>query len=111
MKSECLMTMRKVTAIFRQSMLDKVEKALQKHGIHGFTISSVQGCGEYMNFYSKDLTSTHTRIEIFVEKDSAEDTAVAIMNAAHIGQPGDGIVAILPVERLYQIRTKSEVVG
>lgn len=110
MKSECIMGMRKVTAIFRQSVLEKVEKALQEYGIHGFTISSVQGCGEYMNFYSKDLMSSHSRIEIFVETDKAEDIAETIMQATHIGQPGDGIVAILPVEKLYHIRTKSEVV-
>lgn len=110
MKSECIMTMRKVTAIFRQSMLEKVEKALQEHGIHGFSITSVQGCGEYMNFYNQDCTSSHSRIEIFVNADLAEDIADTIMHVAHIGQPGDGIVAILPVEKLYHIRTKSEVV-
>lgn len=111
MKSECIMTMRKVTAIFRQSMLEKVEKALQEHGIHGFSITSVRGCGEYMNYYSKDLTTSHSRIEIFVEMDKAEDIADTIMEAAHIGQPGDGVVAILPVEKLFHIRTKSEVVS
>jgi nitrogen regulatory protein P-II 1 len=102
--------MRKVTAIFRQSVLEKVEKALQEHDVHGFSITSVRGYGEYMNFYSKDLTSSHSRIEIFVEMDKAEDAAETIMHAAHIGQPGDGIVAILPVEKLYHIRTKSEIV-
>jgi len=108
MKSECIMTIRKVTAIFRQSMLEAVEKALQEQGIHGFSITSVQGCGEYMNFYSQDCTSRHSRIEIFVDVDRAEDIADTIMHAAHIGQPGDGIVAILPVEKLYHIRTKSK---
>lgn len=110
MKSECIMTMRKVTAIFRQSMLERVEHALRENGIHGFSITSVQGCGEYMNFYSRDLTTDHARIEIFVEIDKAESIADTIMQAAHIGQPGDGIVAILPVEKLYHIRTKSEAV-
>ena len=110
MKSECKMTMRNVTAIFRQSMLEKVEKALQEHGIHGFSISSVRGYGEYMNFYSQDLTTSHARLEIFVDMEKAEDIADAIMQAAHSGQPGDGIVAILPIEKLYHIRTKSEAV-
>ncbi len=110
MKSECIMTMGKVTATFRQSMLGKVEQALQEHGTHGFSITSVQGCGEYMNYYNQDCTSSHSRIEIFVEMDKAEDLADAIMEAAHIGQPGDGIVAIMPVEKLYHIRTKSETV-
>ena len=111
MKSECIMTMRKVTAIFRESRLEVVEKALQEHGIHGFSITSVRGCGEYMNFYSQDCTSSHSHIEIFVGVDMAEEIAEAIMHAAHIGQSGDGIVAILPVEKLYHIRTKSEIVS
>jgi nitrogen regulatory protein P-II 1 len=91
-------------------MLETVEKALQENGVHGFSIASVRGCGEYMNFYNQDCTSSHARIEIFVQTDRAEDIADIIMNAAHIGQPGDGIVAILPVEKLYHIRTKTEVV-
>jgi len=33
--------------------------------------------------------------------------AGAIMDAAHLGMAGDGIVAILPVEKLYRIRTRS----
>jgi nitrogen regulatory protein PII len=30
------------------------------------------------------------------------------MEAAHTGVPGDGVVAILPVDRLFLIRTKEE---
>jgi nitrogen regulatory protein PII len=30
------------------------------------------------------------------------------MEAAHSGLAGDGIIAIIPVERIYRIRTKTE---
>jgi len=32
-----------------------------------------------------------------------------IMEAAYLGLEGDGIVAVLPVEKFYRIRTRSEV--
>jgi nitrogen regulatory protein P-II 1 len=31
------------------------------------------------------------------------------VDAAHGGVEGDGIIAVLPVEKLYRIRTRSEV--
>ncbi len=102
------MKIRKVTAIFQESMLEKVESALCEVGVGGFTVTSVKGCGEYKNYYEQDLTSCHSRVEIFVEKERAEDIATAIMAAAHTGLEGDGIIAILPVESLYRIRTQSK---
>jgi nitrogen regulatory protein P-II 1 len=107
MMNKCLMEMRKVTAIFQENMLDKVESALCEIGVNGFTVTAVKGCGEYRNYYSQDHTSCHSRIEIYIEKEHAEKVAAAIMHAAHTGLEGDGIVAILPVESLYRIRTKS----
>ncbi len=32
-----------------------------------------------------------------------------IMEATHAGQPRDGVVIILPMEKFYHVRTKSEV--
>lgn len=104
----CHLQMRKITAIFQESMLEKVESSLCKAGVGGFTVTSVMGCGEYKNFYTPDQTSCHSRIEIFIEETRAEEVAIGIMNAAHIGLEGDGIVAVLPVESLYRIRTQSK---
>ena len=39
----------------------------------------------------------------------AEAAAQAIMDAASLGMEGDGIVAILTIEKIYRIRTKTEV--
>lgn len=108
MMNECPMEMRKVTAIFHESMLEKVESILSEEGVGGFTVTSVMGCGEYRNFYTQDQKSRHSRIEIFITANQAEAIATAIMNAAHIGVEGDGIVAISPVQALYRIRTQSK---
>ncbi|MCF6258397.1 MAG: P-II family nitrogen regulator [Gammaproteobacteria bacterium] len=102
------MNFRKVTAIIRCESCKKVEKKLQKLGVHGFSISKVKGYGEYADLYSNDWLVSHARIEIFTEISKAEEIAEAIMEAAHVGLEGDGIIAVLPVEQLYRIRTQSK---
>ena len=103
------MNFRKVTAIFRCDSCEKVEQRLQEIGVHGFSISKVKGYGEYADLYSNDWLVTHARIEIFTEESKVEEIAETIIEAAHIGVEGDGIIAVLPVEKLYRIRTRSEV--
>jgi len=103
------MNYRKVTAIIRRDVLEKVECILQAMGVQGISVTKVKGYGEYADFYSSDWMVSHARIEIFTDKAQAEPIAQAIMNSAHVGVEGDGIVAILPVEKLYRIRTRSEV--
>lgn len=102
------MNLKKVTAIFRCDSCEKVEQRLQEIGVHGFSISKVKGYGEYADLYSNDWLVTHARIEIFTEESKAEEIVETIMEAAHVGMEGDGIIAVLPVERLYRIRTRSE---
>jgi len=99
----------KVTAIIRCEALEKVESRLQELGVHGFSVMQVKGCGEYTDFYSRDCMTTHVRVEIFISAQRADVIAQAIMGAAHTGVEGDGIVAILPVYKVYRIRKRAEV--
>ena len=103
------MEYRKVTAIVRSSHLEDIERRLRDIGVSGVSITRVSGYGEYHNFFQPDMMTQHARIEIFCYLSEAEKIACTIMEAAHIGQPGDGILAILPVEQLYRIRTKAPV--
>jgi nitrogen regulatory protein P-II 1 len=48
------------------------------------------------------------RVEIFTRDHKVQTIAAVIMDAAHTGLPGDGIVAVIPVEKLLLIRTRSE---
>ncbi len=102
------MNFRKVTAIIRCESCEKVAQKLQSLGVHGFSISKVKGYGEYANLYSNDWLVTHACIDIFTEASRADEIAEAIMDAAHIGLEGDGIIAVLPVEKLFRVRTRSE---
>lgn len=105
------MEFRKVTSIIQSGVLEKVEKGLQKIGVRGISVTKVKGFGEYANFYSRDwmISVSHVRIEIFTEKAKVKAIVNAILEAAHLGIPGDGIVAVLPVEQIFRVRTKSVV--
>ncbi len=101
------MGLRKVTAIIRKDALKPVEQTLQDMGVTGISVTQVKGYGEYADTYTKDWLVSHARIEIFTSEEQADVIAEAIMGAAYTGGAGDGIVAILPVEKLYRIRTRS----
>lgn len=103
------MELRKVTAIIRSSVLERVEARLMQLGVKGISVTRVTGYGEYANFLNPDWLVTHARIEIFTSKAQAEEIVAAILETAHVGIPGDGIVVVLPVEKLYRIRSRSEI--
>ncbi|MEC9341031.1 MAG: P-II family nitrogen regulator [Pseudomonadota bacterium] len=98
------MDYRKVTAIVRQEKLAAVERALHQRGVPGISVTKVKGYGDLANFYSSDWLVSHSRIEIFIRADQAEGVAECIVNAATTGLAGDGLVAVLPVEKLYRVR-------
>jgi nitrogen regulatory protein P-II 1 len=102
------MEYRKVTAIIGNQRLEAVERRLEELGVGGISVSRVKGYGDYRNFYTRDWMTSHARVEIFTDAARADGIAEAILDAAHTGQPGDGIVAVLPVERIYRIRTRAE---
>jgi len=102
------MEFRGVNAIVRTYVLSDVEKRLREMGVKGMTVCRVKGFGEEKALLREDYLVTHARIEIFAEKTKAEKIAHAIMEVAHTGGSGDGIVCILPVEKVFRIRTKSE---
>jgi len=102
------MQFRKVTAIIQNDRLQAVEERLKELGVPGISITKVKGFGEYADFYEADWMCTHMRLEIFIGVHRAEEIATAIMDTAHTGVEGDGIVAVLPVESVYHIRTKQK---
>lgn len=103
------MSYRKVTAIIRSDVLEEVEHALQAIGVTGISVTKVKGYGEYADFYSRDRMTSHARVEIFTIETKADAIAKTIMEADHVGLEGDGIVAVLPVEKLYRIRSQSAI--
>lgn len=100
------MPYKKINAIIRECCLDKVREALEAAGAAGLTVTHVRGAGEYANTFGPDSLSRHARIEVFAEEANASRLVQAIHDAAHTGQRGDGVIAVLPVEAFVHIRTE-----
>jgi nitrogen regulatory protein P-II 1 len=101
-----------VVAIVKPFKLDDVKAAVQELGVHGMTLSEVQGFGRQRGHTEVYRGAEYTidfvpkvKIEILVEDDDGPRVAEKIAEAARTGKIGDGKVWILPVEGLIRIRT------
>src|SRR5512141_450193 len=107
--------MRLVVAIVRPDRLNGVLEALYRAEVRGLTISRVQGHGgeierveTYRGTRVKVELNEKVRLEIGVSDHFVEPTVRAILDAARTGEVGDGKVFVLPVEKVYRIRTGEE---
>jgi nitrogen regulatory protein P-II 1 len=98
------MDKKRVTAIIRTDVVDEIETRLHRLGIRGVSVSRVEGYGEHTKFWTPDSVSSHLQIDIFTDEDRAQAIVDTILSTARGGAPGDGIVAVLPVEKFYRIR-------
>jgi nitrogen regulatory protein P-II 1 len=107
--------MKLVVAIIRPDKLNTVLEELYRSDIQGLTISRVQGHGgerEHVETY-RGLTvkmelSEKVRVEVGVSNHFVEPTVRAILKGARTGAVGDGKIFVLPVEKIYRIRTGEE---
>lgn len=102
------MDIKLIIAIIRRDKLEPVEQKLKDTGVERVNISKIKGYGEYHDFFSRDWMVEEVKLEIFTRKDKVEAVTEAIMDAAHTGLPGDGIIAVVPIEKFLLIRTQSE---
>jgi nitrogen regulatory protein P-II 1 len=107
--------MKLVVAIIRPDRLNTVLEELYKADIQGLSISRVHGHGgerdnveTYRGTTVKMELSEKVRLEIGVSNHFVEATVEAILNGAHTGAVGDGKIFVLPVEKIYRIRTREE---
>ena len=102
------MNIKLIVAIVRRDKLERVEKKLQDIGVERIDVSKVKGYGEYRDYYTRDWMAEEVKFEIFTRADEVDSITTAIMDAAHTGEPGDGIVAVVPIEKFFLVRTRSE---
>jgi nitrogen regulatory protein P-II 1 len=107
--------MKLVVAIVRPEKLTDVLEALYRAEVRGLTISRVQGHGgeveeveTYRGMTVKVELHDKVRIEIGVSDHFVEPTVRAILASATTGDVGDGKIFVLPVEKVYRIRTGEE---
>jgi nitrogen regulatory protein P-II 1 len=107
--------MKLIVAIVRPEKLSDVLEALFKAEVRGLTINRVQGHGgeterveTYRGTTVKMELSDKVRLEIGVSNHFVEPTVRAILGAASTGEVGDGKIFVLPVEKVYRIRTREQ---
>lgn len=104
--------MKLVVAIVRPEKLNDVLEALYRADVRGLTISRVRGHGgevedveTYRGMTVKVELHDKVRLEIGVSDHFVDPTVNAILSSATTGQVGDGKIFVLPVEKVYRIRT------
>ena len=104
--------MKLVVAVVKPFKLDDVKEALKALGVHGMTVSEVQGFGRQRGHtevyrgaeYEVEFVPK-VRLEIVVDDAQADEVTNAVVDAAGTGKIGDGKVWILPVEEVVRVRT------
>jgi nitrogen regulatory protein P-II 1 len=104
--------MKLVVAVVKPFKLDDVKESLKTLGIHGMTVSEVQGFGRQRGHtevyrgaeYEVEFVPK-VRLEIVVDDGQVDEVTNAVVDAAGTGKIGDGKVWILPVEEVVRVRT------
>jgi nitrogen regulatory protein P-II 1 len=101
-----------VVAVVKPFKLDDVKEALKTLGVHGLTVTEVQGFGRQRGHtevyrgaeYEVEFVPK-VRLEIVVDDDQVEEVTTAVVDTAGTGKIGDGKVWVLPVDDVIRVRT------
>lgn len=94
----------KVVAVMNITDYGLLSPSIQKLDIPGVTISMVKGFGDYINGFNEFGLSDNMKIEIYTSEQQAEEVAAALASIANDMTEGGGIVAIEPVNQLFNVR-------
>lgn len=107
--------MKLVVAIIRPERLPETLEALFRAEVHGLSVSRIQGHGgeleqveTYRGTTVKMELEEKIRLEIGVSDSFVERTVEAILGSAKTGEVGDGKIFVIPVDKVYRIRTGEE---
>ena len=107
--------MKLVVAIIRPERLPETLEALFCADIRRMSVSRIQGHGgelerveTYRGTTVKMELAEKIRLEIGVSDSFVEKTVQAILGAARTEEVGDGKIFVIPVEKVYRIRTGEE---
>jgi nitrogen regulatory protein P-II 1 len=104
--------MKLIVGIIKPFKLDDVKDALKDLGVHGLTVSDVQGFGRQRGHTEVYRGAEYTidfvpkvRVEILVDDGDVERVTAKLVETARTGKIGDGKVWVVPVEGVTRIRT------
>jgi nitrogen regulatory protein P-II 1 len=104
--------MKLITAIIKPHKADDVKSALKQAGVHGITLTEVQGFGRQAGHTEVYRGAEYTvdyvpkmRMDVVVDSDEVEAIIGVLAEAAHTGKIGDGKVWVTDVDTVLRIRT------
>ncbi len=107
--------MKLIKAIIRPDKLNEVLTALFQADVHGLTVTRVRGHGgeteqveTYRGTTVKMELTDKVMLDIGVSESYVERAVQAVLAASRTGEVGDGKIFVLPVEKIYRIRTGEE---
>jgi nitrogen regulatory protein P-II 1 len=102
--------MKEIKAVVQPARLPKIRSALRNiKGFPGMSVSKIEGCGPYLQKPSvgvrEELTDYSPKVYLYivVPDDLVEGVLQTIVEVAHTGNVGDGIVWVTPVERMIRL--------
>ena len=104
--------MKKIEAIIKPFKLDDVKESLNEIGVHGMTVTEVNGYGRQKGHkeiyrgaeYVVDFVPK-IKIEIVINKERVEEAIKTICEAANTGKIGDGKIFVSTIEQAIRVRT------
>jgi nitrogen regulatory protein P-II 1 len=108
--------MKEIKAILQPHALTRVLGALhQLPHFPGVTVSDCQGQGRgrgkggsYLLNEETMFFSRKSKLEIFCADALCNEIVEIVQRAAHTGNPGDGVVMVVDLDRVVRIRTSEE---
>ncbi|MEM1070567.1 MAG: P-II family nitrogen regulator [Planctomycetota bacterium] len=105
--------MKLIIAIIQPSKLDPVREMLSDAGVHGMTVTEVQGFGRQKGHteiyrgaeYTIDF-QPKVKLEVVVEDGEVDRVVEIIGDKARTGQVGDGKIFVSDIEKAVRIRTQ-----
>lgn len=108
--------MKEIKAIIQPHMLHKVMDAL--HALHHFPGVTLSDClgqgrgsgpgGQYVATEQTIGFAKLTKLEMFCSDAVCDELVRVIQQAAHTGNPGDGVVMVAELVRVVRVRTGQE---
>lgn len=104
--------MKLITAVIKPFKVDEVKGALKEAGIHGITVTEVQGFGRQSGHTEVYRGTEYTidfvpkvKLEVLVDDTEVDRILDAIVDAARTEKIGDGKVWVTSVDQIVRIRT------
>jgi nitrogen regulatory protein P-II 1 len=105
--------MKEIKAYIRASSLEKTVEALNEKGAPGITIVTVHPVGYGFNsrfsLSEVEITKKYydiTKIELVCDNEDLDAFINVILDNAHTGSPGDGLIFLSDVHEVVRIKTR-----